>query len=119
MGYLFSIVLTGFTIWPFEYILTSSMVIVGCSQLLKDRIYGSGPNYFFALCGWNVFLFHICYTALGVIKEDIPLARVSVFDFILSPLLSVLLAFPIFSALRILDRVFNEDEESQVGNSIA
>ncbi|HAG91962.1 MAG TPA: hypothetical protein DCL41_08825 [Bdellovibrionales bacterium] len=118
MGYLFSVILTGFTAWPFEYILTSAMVLVGVSQLLKDRIYSSGPNYFIALCGWNVFLFHVCYTFLGMLKEDIPFARVSLFDFILSPLLSVLLAFPVFSGLRMLDRIFKEDADLQTGNSI-
>ena len=113
MGYLFAVILTGFTAWPFEFLLASSMLIVGSSQLLKDRIFGSGPNYFIALCGWNVFLFHLCYTLLGLIKEDITFTRVSLFDFILSPLLSVLLAYPVYFIFKFLDRLFREEEEVQ------
>lgn len=115
MGYLFSVVLTGFTAWPFENILACTMIIVGSSQLLKDRIYGSGVNYFIALCGWNVFLFQLCYTILGLIKEGISLQRVSLFDLSLSPLISVLFAYPLYFMLKFLDRLFKGEEDPQPG----
>jgi hypothetical protein len=118
MGYLFAVLMTGFTAWPFENLLATSMVIVGSSQLLKDRIYGSGANYFIALCGWNVFLFHLCYTFLGFVTEDISFSRVSLFDLSLSPLLSMLLAYPVYFAFKLLDRLFKEDEEQQSGKSL-
>jgi len=118
MGYLISIVLTGFTAWPFEFLLASSMVLIGSSQLLKDRIYGSGVNYFMALCGWNVFLFHLCYTFFGMFKEDISFGRVSLFDLSLSPLLSILLAYPVYYLFKFLDRLFKEDEEQQPGKNL-
>lgn len=118
LGYLFPVILTGFTAWPFEYLLASSMVIIGASQLLKDRLYGSGVNYFIALCGWNVFLFHICYTVLGFFKEDIYLARVSLFDLSLSPLLSVLFAYPLYFVFKFLDRIFKQEEDPQPGQNL-
>lgn len=118
MGYLFSVIMTGFTSWPFEYLLASTMLIVGSSQLLKDRIYGSGVNYFIALCGWNVFLFHLCYTVLGLIKEDISFGRVSLFDLSLSPLISVLLAYPFYFMFKFLDRVFKGEEDPQPGKNL-
>lgn len=118
MGYLFSVLMTGFTAWPFEYLLASSMLIVGSSQLLKDRIYGSGANYFIALCGWNVFLFHLCYTLLGLVKEDITLGRIGLFAFSLSPLLSVLLAYPVYFGFKFLDRLFKQEEDQQPGKSL-
>lgn len=116
MGYLFSVVLTGFTAWPLENLLACTMIIVGSSQLLKDRIYGSGVNYFIALCGWNVFLFQVCYTILGLIKEGISLHRVSLFDLSLSPLISVLFAYPLYFMFKFLDRLFKGEEDPQPGN---
>ncbi len=118
LGYLFSILMTGFTAWPFEFLLASSMLIVGSSQLLKDRIYGSGANYFIALCGWNVFLFHLCYNFLGLIKEGIAFQRISLFDLSLSPLISILLAYPIYFIFRFLDKIFMKEEDPLPGKSL-
>lgn len=117
-GYLTAILLMGFTAWPFEKLLLSIMIIVGISQLVKDRIYGSGPNYFLALCGMNAVLFQITYILIGYFLENVDLIRFSFFDAVLSPLLSVLFAYPIYQLFKIFDRWTHQELDMKPGKHL-
>lgn len=117
-GYLNAIVLSGFTAWPFEKFLLASMIIVGISHLVKDRIYGSGPNYFLALCGFNALVFQFSYIVIGYFLEGADLARFNPFDATLSPLLTFLFAYPLYKVLKFFDRITHQEQDMDPGRHL-
>lgn len=120
MMYVMSIVLNGFTAVPFGLLLLLTLLIWLGLYTFKARIFWPGPTFYALMCAATTFAMPILHLALTWMFEKNPVSRLSLFSLLVSPLLTFLIAFPLYEVFAWIDRVTHKElpAESSRGQEV-
>lgn len=115
MMYVMTIVLSGFTAVPFGLLLLLNLLIWLGLSTFKARIFWPGPTFYALMCAAVSFIMPILHVALTMLFEKNPVTRLNFFALFVSPLLTFLIAFPLYEILAWIDRITNKSLPAESG----
>lgn len=105
MIYILTLLLAALSAINGSLFLLINMSIYAVLVLLKQRIYTSGALYFMLLCGTVSFAFPLLHTLFSWSFENNPVTNPAWFHWALEPLLTMLIALPLYALFRLFDRL--------------
>ncbi len=115
MMYLMSIIFSGFTAVPFGLLLLLNLLLWLGLSMFKARIFWPGPTFYALMCAATAFVMPILHISLTWLIEKTPVTRISFFALLVSPLLTFLLAFPLYEVMAWIDRITNKELPAESG----
>jgi hypothetical protein len=105
MAYLLSGLLATQTSLPFSSFLTLNLLLFAVAFLLKARFYWAGASFYTSLCGACTFLFLAFEFLLAAVMDQGPVAFPELLAWLISPLLTMAFALPLYYLFHALDKV--------------
>lgn len=109
-------ILAPFTALPFGILLLLLNGTLVLTLMFKSRIFWLGPTYFLLFVGVINITFPILHMLCAWLIEKHPILRPEIFDWLLSTLITTLMAYPILQICQLFDRIgeresrHNQDE---------
>lgn len=114
--YLLAGILASFTALPFGVLLLLLNGTLVLTLMFKSRIFWLGPTYFLLFVGVINITLPILHMLFAWVIEKRPILRPEVFDWMLSTLITTLVAYPVLQICQLFDRIgereprHNQDE---------
>ena len=112
--YLVSFMLINFTSMPLGVFLLCLLFIFSTIQLIKDRVYVSGPSYFLLVTSISAIGFHLCEILLTWLLQDS--FRLQILTRLTEILLTPLSTIPIYFCLHWIDQITHRDSLLEPGS---
>lgn len=111
--YVTTLVLSAFTVEPFEHLLLINLFCLIFIQIVKNRIYWSSPTYFMLMTGATAFFHVVLLVILSQFLDKSPVRSPEIFQSCLSILLTMLSSLPLYRGFLALDRITERDETAE------
>lgn len=103
MLYLTVFIAGSLTALPYSLLLLILIAIYVGLFFLKERIYWSGSTFFMLACGFSILLFPITHFIFSWFMEANPIHDPELFNWIISILLTMLCALPLYHLFSLID----------------
>jgi len=114
MVYILTLMLTALSAVSGSLFLLTNMSLFVVLILLKQRIYTSGALNFMLICGATSLGFPLLHAGYSWTFEDNPVSQPAWFHWILEPLLTMLVALPLYAVFLIFDRITHKQRPKQM-----
>lgn len=118
MVYIVSALSAALTAMPISLILLTNMGLFVAIYLFKCRIYWSGPLFFMLVVGGFNILLPVIHIILSWTSEKNPITDPQIFEWIISTLLTMLVALPLFHLYSWFDAVTHKEQPKETGSTI-
>jgi hypothetical protein len=119
MAYLLSGLLATQTSLPFSSFLTLNLLLFAVAFLLKARFYWAGASFYTSLCGACTFLFLAFEFLLAAVMDQGPVAFPELLAWLISPLLTMAFALPLYYLFHALDKVCHKAQPREVTGGVS
>ncbi|MEO0336401.1 MAG: hypothetical protein AAF202_08400 [Pseudomonadota bacterium] len=118
MAYLLGGLLSTQTSLPFSSFLTLNLILFAVAFFLKQRFYWAGISFYTSLCGACTFLFLVFEYLLSVFLDQNSAAFPEVWAWIVSPILTLAFALPLYFLFHSFDRLCEKAQPREVTGGV-
>lgn len=118
MVYAISIISSSQTATSLNMLLFIFLILFAIGIIIKQRIFWTGSTYFIAASGLATILFPLVHFILSYFSDSNPISSFEFFSWIISSLLTILFALPIYTLFKWIDALTNMELPTETGSSI-
>lgn len=111
--YPMTLIISSFTVYPFEHFLLLNMLLLGAVLLVKGRIFWPGPTYFTLLCGSLSLVAPIVFWMISRVLDKNPVFLPEIFTWVVSGLMTMLVSLPIYRFLEVVEKAIQAEGRSE------
>ncbi len=118
MMYVLAVVVSAFTSLPFAHLLAINILTCLSLSFTKKRIYWAGSTFYMLACGAAVFALFFFTLLVSWRYDRNPIRDISVFGWLITVLLTMLVSLPLHSVFGWIDRLTNKEHPTEAGTGV-
>jgi hypothetical protein len=111
--YLLTMVISSFTVFPFEHFLLMNTIMLMLLLIVKGRIFWPGTSFYVLACGASALIAPLIFWTLSRLLDKNPLFMPEIFSWLVSALMTMLVSMALYNILRWFDRILLAEGRSE------
>lgn len=118
MMYILATVVSAFTAMPFAHLLVINLLTCLTLAFTKKRVYWAGSTFYMLASGASVLCLFVFTFLISWRYDKNPIRDVSLFSWLISVLLTMLVSLPLHSIFGWFDRFTNKEHPTEAGTGV-